>query len=262
MRFRVAAALGLLALGLAACDKDRDAADGASLPAPEPAKFGKKTDAPVPASFSAPTKAADAVASLVAELPTGDPAPDPSLDRWSRVFDGANAPTATTAAFRPSGRARVVRAGMAIDTDGTRRAPEDPYWRGDTSLHYANGRALDAQTVPYVVIPINERRVKLGECVVVSYRGRSTVAIVGDRGPRFGEASAATARALGINPSGRSGGVGSGVTYSFLPGSCGRPNGEAELLASLKRDGPTMIAQAGGTSEVQVAMADPGTIVR
>jgi hypothetical protein len=123
---------------------------------------------------------------------------------------------------------------MAIDTDGARRAPEDPYWQGDTSLHYANGRPLDAQTVPFVVIPLGENRVGLGDLVKVSYRGRSVMAVVGDRGPRYGEASAATARALGIPASGLSGGVDSGVTYEFFPGSARRPKDQSQLMADLR----------------------------
>lgn len=136
-------------------------------------------------------------------------------------------------------------AGMTIDTDGdlsnadphlAAMARRDPYRQAQTSVRYSNGRSLDPTRVPYVVIPIGYGDAKNGELVMVEYNGRSTLAVVGDRGPkhRFGEGSMALAVALGINPSGTSGGVGSGVKYTFLGQTVGRPSSEAEMLSAMR----------------------------
>ena len=236
MRVWTAAVWVVLGVGAAACDKDKKDStpkEGAALSAPAHERFGSSSEA-APLHALSPT--AGRLASAAA-------APASDGNSWNKLFDGTSAAAPVAAA--PSSGARVVRAGMAIDTDGSRFAPEDPDWRGGTALNYAHhGGPLDASRVPYVVIPLDEKGIKLGDYVSIGYRGRSVLAIVGDRGPRFGEASAAAARALGIAPSGRNGGVESGVTYTFFPGSGRRPANEAELQASLKLNSPALLANA------------------
>jgi hypothetical protein len=233
MRFWTAVFWAGLGICAAACDKkDRPDAAGTALSAPAHERFGSSSE-------GAPLKTLSPTAGKLASAASG---PAASGNPWDKVFDGTAGAAPVAAA--PSGK-RVVRAGMAIDTDGSHFAPEDPDWRGGTALNYAHhGGPLDASKIPYVVIPLDEKGIKLGDYVVVRYRGRSVLAIVGDRGPRFGEASAATARALGIAPSGLNGGVESGVTYTFFPGSGRRPADEAELSASLQANAPALIARA------------------
>ncbi|MDE2293225.1 MAG: hypothetical protein KGL53_14175 [Elusimicrobia bacterium] len=143
--------------------------------------------------------------------------------------------------------ARVMRGGMAIDTDGdvTRGDPRlasmarrDPYRQSRTALRYSDGRSLDPTRVPFVVIPGGSGMARLGDFVLVQYGGRSVLAVVGDVGPRhkFGEGSMALAQQLGVNPSGVSGGVSGGVTYTFLGrGSGPRPASQEMLLAGLEQ---------------------------
>jgi hypothetical protein len=126
---------------------------------------------------------------------------------------------------------------MAIDTDGAYsgsdpRITRDPYRQRQTSLRYRDGRSLNPAEIPYVVVPRSHKSL-LGDFVEVGYRSRRVLAVVGDVGPRFGEGSVALAERLGIPASGTSGGVSSGVTYSFSPGSGRRFAGPADLKAAL-----------------------------
>ncbi|MGW2051701.1 glycoside hydrolase family 75 protein [Streptomyces sp. NPDC001858] len=117
-------------------------------------------------------------------------------------------------------------ADMDIDCDG-RPSPQcnsgtDPAFSAATSYTQSDGRYLDAVTLPYIVVPgvsaIWDHRahgVRGGAVAAVVYQDRVQYAVVGDTGPTgiIGEASYATAQALGINPDPRSGGTPSGVTY-------------------------------------------------
>lgn len=84
---------------------------------------------------------------------------------------------------------------------------------------------VDAESVPYIVVPplVVQRTagVVRGCKARVTYRGRSVEAVVADRGPanRVGEISISAARAIGINPSPRNGGVSQAeVAYELWPG--------------------------------------------
>lgn len=70
------------------------------------------------------------------------------------------------------------------------------FYRSTTSLRHTVGgqaRALDSATIPVLVVPRSHRRL-LGAVAWVEHEGRGTFAIVGDVGPRFGEASVALHR--------------------------------------------------------------------
>lgn len=99
-------------------------------------------------------------------------------------------------------------------------------------------RYVDASRVPYIAIPreLKQLGAKLGDVALVTYRDRSSAAIVADIGPRgkVGEGSPALAAALGINPSARNGGAGAGVSYAlFLGSNCGWPRTIAEVAAQV-----------------------------
>lgn len=112
----------------------------------------------------------------------------------------------------------------AIDGDGSGSPHEDPDFQPDTSLHHADGTALNADTENYIVVPPAIIRgvsgVVLGCKARVSYQGLAVDAVVGDIGPRkkIGEISIALAKALGIPSSPLTGGVDSGVDYHLWPG--------------------------------------------
>ncbi|MET7702174.1 glycoside hydrolase family 75 protein [Streptomyces sp. NPDC005485] len=124
------------------------------------------------------------------------------------------------------------KADMDIDCDGragvrcNRRT--DPLFSSTTAYQQSDGRHLSAERLPYVVVPAASRiwnhrdhDVRGGAVAAVIYKDRVQYAVVGDTGPRdiIGEASYATAKALGIRPDPRGGGTSGGVTYLLFKGS-------------------------------------------
>jgi len=124
------------------------------------------------------------------------------------------------------------KADMDIDCDGQRtsRCNEntDPWYQDDTAFHQSDGRPLRADSLPYVVVPSSSgiwnyagAGIKGGGVVAVIHGNKVQYAVVGDTGPTkiIGEASYATAQALGINPDPANGGADSGVTYILFKNS-------------------------------------------
>ncbi|MFI8170353.1 glycoside hydrolase family 75 protein [Streptomyces sp. NPDC085931] len=125
-----------------------------------------------------------------------------------------------------TGDAVYWKADMDIDCDG-RPGPRcnrrtDPYFAPSTAFAQSDGRPLSAERLPFIVVPAPSRvwdyrdhGVRGGSVVAVVHRDRVQYAVVGDTGPQhiIGEASYATAEALGIRPDPHGGGVPSGVTY-------------------------------------------------
>ena len=124
------------------------------------------------------------------------------------------------------------KADMDIDCDG-RSGPlcnrrTDPLFSETTAYQQDDGRHLNAETLPYVVVPgpshiwdHREHDVQGGAVAAVIYQDRVQYAVVGDTGPDdiIGEASYATAKALGIRPDPHGGGTDAGVTYLVFKGS-------------------------------------------
>ncbi|MFI9612892.1 glycoside hydrolase family 75 protein [Streptomyces sp. NPDC052023] len=123
-------------------------------------------------------------------------------------------------------------ADLDIDCDGrpgrhcNRRT--DPYFSAGTAFQASDGRHLNAEHLPFVVVPVpsriwdhREHGVRGGSVVALVHGDRVQYAVVGDTGPRevIGEASYAAAKALGIPPDPRGGGTDSGVTYVVFKGS-------------------------------------------
>ncbi|MFF9810591.1 glycoside hydrolase family 75 protein [Streptomyces coeruleorubidus] len=118
------------------------------------------------------------------------------------------------------------KADMDIDCDG-RPGPRcnrrtDPYFYDSTAYTRSDGRPLSAERLPFIVVPApgriwdyREHGVGGGSVVAVVHRNRVQYAVVGDTGPRniIGEASYATAKALGVRADPQGGGTPSGVTY-------------------------------------------------
>ncbi|MFI2642255.1 glycoside hydrolase family 75 protein [Streptomyces sp. NPDC018610] len=128
------------------------------------------------------------------------------------------------------------KADMDIDCDGrpTRRCNHrtDPHFSSAAAYAQSDGRRLNAERLPYIVLPAPSRvwdhrdhGVGGGSVAAVVYRGRVQYAVVGDTGPRnlIGEASYAAARRLGIPADPSAGGAGSGVTYIVFKHSRVRP---------------------------------------
>ena len=138
--------------------------------------------------------------------------------------------------------------GMNIDCDGQRtdRCNEntDCCFYGDTSFHQSDDRPLNAAELPYVVIPLPSGRfdygqagIQGGDVLAVVYHGQVEYAVFGDEGPDdiIGEASYATAAALGINPDPRNGGTADPVTYIVFKNSGVEPIEDHAVAASRGR---------------------------
>jgi len=102
-----------------------------------------------------------------------------------------------------------------IDNDGSGGNPDnDPYHQDDTTLHGPDGVALNAYSVPYVVVPpliCQKTRGKVlgSECLLTHLgNNKQVLCVVGDIGPRakIGEISPAAAKAIGVNANARTGG--------------------------------------------------------
>lgn len=128
------------------------------------------------------------------------------------------------------------KADLDIDCDGqvtkACNVDTDPWFQGDTAFHTSGDRPLNAEELPYVVVPsrsslwdFSGSGIKGGGVVAVVHAGKVEYAVVGDTGPAgiIGEASYATAEALGIDPDPKAGGVGSGVTYILFKDSVVSP---------------------------------------
>ncbi|MFB6978882.1 glycoside hydrolase family 75 protein [Streptomyces scopuliridis] len=118
------------------------------------------------------------------------------------------------------------KADMDIDCDGQATAhcnrSADPYYQDTTAYTQADGKALNPEELPYIVVPLSSSiwnfrssGIRGGSVAAVIHRDKVQYAVVGDTGPPgiIGEASYATARALGISADPSGGGVPSGVTY-------------------------------------------------
>ncbi|MFF4116501.1 glycoside hydrolase family 75 protein [Streptomyces sp. NPDC001714] len=174
----------------------------------------------------------------------------------TQVSRGRFRSDADTAATVPvCGTRQVVfwKADLDIDCDGQRTAhcnrTADPAFTATTAYQQSNGRQLNAEKLPYVVVPGPSGRwnhraagVRGGAIAAVIYKDRVQYAVVGDTGPRdiIGEASYATAKALGVNPDPRVGGVASGVTYIVFKDSGIEP---IEDRAAAEAEGERLAAE-------------------
>ncbi|WP_373462497.1 glycoside hydrolase family 75 protein [Streptomyces sp. V3I7] len=153
----------------------------------------------------------------------------------SQVSHGKYRPDSGTAATVPvCGKNGAVfwKADMDIDCDGQRSAHcnEDTggWFQPETAFTQSDGLPLKSETLPYVVVPgpsgiwnYADAGIKGGGVVAVIHGDKVAYAVVGDTGPTqiIGEASYATAKALGIDPDPVAGGTASGVTYILFKNS-------------------------------------------
>ncbi|MEV5875450.1 glycoside hydrolase family 75 protein [Streptomyces sp. NPDC052101] len=118
------------------------------------------------------------------------------------------------------------KADLDVDCDGQPtehcNSRTDPQFSATTAYQQSDGRYLNAETLPYIVVPApsgiwnpDKDGVRGGSVVAVVYRDRVQYAVVGDIGPGdlIGEASYATAKGLGIPTDPSAGGAPSDVTY-------------------------------------------------
>jgi hypothetical protein len=147
---------------------------------------------------------------------------------------------------------------LQLDTDGwpDGKGKGDKYWQPTTSLRYADEGSLNANKVPYLVLPLpkswaNSRGIYLGDYAAVLYKGNVTYAVFGDEGPEhlIGEGSIQLLRALGeerLKPNGKiqNAGAGPGIVTIVFPGSgqAAHRKDEATLLAAIQYEGAALFA--------------------
>ncbi|MFC5218645.1 glycoside hydrolase family 75 protein [Streptomyces coerulescens] len=144
--------------------------------------------------------------------------------------------TSATIPVCGAGDAVFWKADMDIDCDGQStghcNSATDPHFSNSTAFQQSDGRPLRAEHLPFIVVPTpsgiwdyRAHGIRGGSVAAVVYGGRVRYAVVGDVGPRgiIGEASYATAKALGIPPDPRRGGTASGVTYIVFKNSRVKP---------------------------------------
>jgi hypothetical protein len=143
---------------------------------------------------------------------------------------------------------------LQLDTDGW---PEgegrgDPDWQPDTSLRLSDGSSLNANQVPYFVLPLNwpaQFGIGSGDYAAVLFKAHLAFAVFGDSGPpsKLGEGSIELLRRLGqerIRPNGTviNAGMGPRVMTIVFPGSGNQIDraDQRSLLAAIDRKGRTL----------------------
>jgi hypothetical protein len=134
------------------------------------------------------------------------------------------------------GSAFFWKADMDIDCDGVRTSncneDTDPWYQDQTSFETSKGKSFQSDSTHYFVIPLPSSRfsytgngIKPGSVAAIIYNNKVVYAVFADEGPDniIGEASYATAKALGVDSNPETGGVDSGVTYIVFPGAVPSP---------------------------------------
>ena len=166
-----------------------------------------------------------------------------------------------------SGGQLVYQSELQLDTDGwpDGEGRGDSTWQPTTSLQYSNGGNVNANAVPYFVLPGNwfaRFGIDVGDLGAVIYQDKLAFAVFADTGPKgkLGEASLQLFRLLGQERLQRNGqvinsGMGGGVTTIVFPGS--KPDAvyqnEGNLLGYIHDRGRALFSQLGGNLPAELA---------
>ncbi|MFL6262904.1 MAG: glycoside hydrolase family 75 protein [Thermoanaerobaculia bacterium] len=117
--------------------------------------------------------------------------------------DGSQFTKGVKAIFKLPGGQLYYDSALELDSDGSRFAAQDRTGQSDTSLHQPDGSPVDADTVPFFVLPLGGFRrqfgIELGDIAAVLHRDQVEFAVFADMGPPqgLGEGSIALHRSLG-----------------------------------------------------------------
>jgi len=223
-----ASLLLLLGCGASAPAGPDDAGEDATMDAGADAT--QAADAGGEAGTDATTDAADAGDSLQKLL-----ALTATCNQVSNGLYALNAGDTPTVPICGLTGALFWKADMDIDCDGKTttecNSTTDPDYQDQTAAVDSQGNPLDAANLPYVVVPGTSSRFDFGAAglshgsvILVLYNNQIEYAVYGDVGPSadIGEASYATAKALGVNPDPKVGGVDApDVLYVAFTGASG-----------------------------------------
>jgi len=154
----------------------------------------------------------------------------------------------------------VYQSELQLDTDGwpDGKTQGDSTWQPDTTLQYSDGTYVNANRVPYFVLPqtwYSQFGIKTGDLGAVVFKDKLAFAVFADVGPKakLGEGSLELLRELGeerLRPNGRviNSGMGGGVTTVVFPGSKADAayRDEASLLNYIENRGQILFLQLGG----------------
>ena len=143
---------------------------------------------------------------------------------------------ASTVNICQTGTAYHWTADMDIDCDGITtshcNSSADPWYQAQTSFRTSTGSYFTSDVTHYFVIPLPSSRfsysgagIRPGNVGAIIYNNKVVYAVFADEGPNniIGEASYATAQALGINPDPATGGSDGPVTYIVFTGTVPNP---------------------------------------
>jgi len=213
------------------------------------------TAAPSPPGFQTALEAARLLGDIVASINKAQPV--------KQKFAGV-----TFAGTLSSGEL-VYQSELQLDTDGwpDGKNQGDSTWQPDTSLRCADGNYVNANTVPYFVLPgtwYSQFGIKVGDLGAVVYKGKLAFAVFADVGPKgkLGEASLQLFRQLGeerLRPNGRviNSGMGGSVTTIVFPGSKQDTayQDEKSLVSYIQNRGKILFLQLGGYMPDELAQA-------
>jgi hypothetical protein len=149
---------------------------------------------------------------------------------------------------------------LQLDTDGAPELSGDATQQSDTSLRYRDGKSINANRVPYFVLPLptswpKQFGIGLGDLAALIFGRRLAFAVFADFGPKdlLGEGSVELFRELGeerVRSDGRVRdiGMGPGVITIVFPKSGAPPDrdSEAALVAAVKSRGLSLLRSLGG----------------
>jgi hypothetical protein len=141
--------------------------------------------------------------------------------------DDGEAPTVTPCSLLG---AVAWQSDLDVDCDGGKLASckADPAYQPETSTTTSTGEPLDANTIPFVVVPLpghgfdyTAQGIQLGAAAYVVFGDKLVAGVFGDEGPPdiIGEASFAMAGLLGIDNDPVTGGADAGATFIIFTGA-------------------------------------------
>lgn len=152
-----------------------------------------------------------------------------------------------------------LRSNFDVDVDGSPRARQiDRYGQTQTSWSHKNGKYINAEEVPYIVLPkgkYQKHGIKLGDYALVRDKqtGKVAAAVFADVGPakKTGEGSIYLGKEkLGLDITPNKGVSGDRFEYLVFPGTSeGRARNQAELLERISRFEKKMGIGANGQVE-------------
>ncbi|MFI6347716.1 glycoside hydrolase family 75 protein [Streptomyces sp. NPDC050560] len=186
---------------------------------------------PTPTASAAPAAptAGPSASELLAKAQSGcDPA---SNGKYATDEGGAE-----TISICANGSAYTWTSDLDIDCDGVTtdrcNSSTDPAYQDQTSFQTSTGEPFTADVTHFYVIPLPSSRFDYGDAGIspgsvaaVVYNDKVVYAVFADEGPDsiIGEASYATAQALGIDPDPATGGTEGPVTFIVFPGDVPSP---------------------------------------